>query len=175
MREGELLALKWENVDTDARSLRVVRTLQRESASTGPRFTAPKTARSARLVPLGAGAVEALRGHRVAQKAERFKLGAAWVDLDLVFPNEAGKPMDAGNLLRRHFYPLLESSGLPRVRFHDLRHTAATLALGKGIHPKIVSDMLGHSAVGTTLDLYSHVTPTMAREAADTMDAVLSG
>ena len=97
----------------------------------------------------------------------------AWQDLDIVFANEIGRPIEATNLVRRSFLPLLEHAHLPRIRFHDLRHTAATLLLGKNIHPKTVSEMLGHSSIAITLDLYSHVTPTMQRDAAAAMDALL--
>ncbi len=82
--------------------------------------------------------------------------------------------MEATNLRNRLFWPLLGRAGLPRIRFHDLRHTAATLLLGQGVHPKIVSEMLGHSQIAITLDLYSHVTPTMQRQAADELEAALS-
>lgn len=92
-----------------------------------------------------------------------------------MFPNRFGKPQDGSHLLLGQFVPLLRSAGLPRIRLHDLRHTAATLLLARGIHPKIVSEMLGHTTVGITLDLYSHVTPTMQRAAARAMDDVLSG
>jgi integrase len=81
--------------------------------------------------------------------------------------------MDGTNLLHYHFYPLLKRTGLPRIRFHDLRHTAATLLLGRGVNPKIVSEMLGHASVGITLDTYSHVLPTMQQSAAAEMDAAL--
>jgi integrase len=91
-----------------------------------------------------------------------------------VFPNEIGRLLDPSNLLRQSFYPLLQRADLPRVRFHDLRHTAASLMLGRGVHPKIVSEMLGHSQIAVTLDLYSHVTPTMQREAATALDILLS-
>jgi len=101
-------------------------------------------------------------------------MGAAWEDNGLVFANEVGRPIEAGNLIRRSFHPLLERAGLPRVRFHDLRHTAATLMLGQGVHPKIVAEMLGHSQIAVTLDLYSHVTPTMQRQAVEALEAVLS-
>ncbi len=94
---------------------------------------------------LTAPAVEALRRHRARQLEERLSMGAAWEDNDLVFANEVGQPLDGTAVLRRSFYPLLERSGLPRIRFHDLRHTAATMLLGQGVHTKIVSEMLGHS------------------------------
>ncbi|HEV2009454.1 MAG TPA: tyrosine-type recombinase/integrase [Candidatus Limnocylindria bacterium] len=90
-----------------------------------------------------------------------------------MFANELGGPLNASNLLRRSFRPLLERAGLPRIRFHDLRHTAATLLLGLGRHPKVVSEMLGHSQISVTLDLYSHVTPTMQREAVQALDTLL--
>ncbi len=102
-------------------------------------------------------------------------MGGAWEDNDLVFANEVGHPIDARDLMDRSFRPLLEKAGLPRIRFHDLRHTAATLLLGQGVHPKIASEMLGHATVAVTLDLYSHVTPTMQRQAVEALDAVLRG
>jgi integrase len=86
-----------------------------------------------------------------------------------------GRPIAAASLLRVSFYPLLARAGLSHIRFHDLRHTAATLLLEQGVHPKIVSEMLGHSTIAITLDLYSHVTPTMQEQAAAAMDAVLRG
>jgi len=97
---------------------------------------------------------------------------AAWDDLGLVFANAIGRPLDPSNLTKL-FHQALDRAALPRVRFHDLRHTAASLLLGRGVHPKIVSEMLGHSTIAVTLDLYSHVTPTMQRGAADELDAVL--
>jgi integrase len=114
-----------------------------------------------------------LRRHHTLQAEERRKMGSAWSDFGLVFPNTVGQPMDCINLLKHSFRPLLRAAGLPRMRFHDLRHTAATLLLGRGINPKIVSEMLGHSQIGITLGLYSHVTPHMQQQAADAMDAAL--
>ena len=123
---------------------------------------------------LGTTAIEALRDHRIRQNAERLLLGPAWESNDLVFANEVGRPIEATNLLRRSYKPLLKTAGVPAIRFHDLRHSAATLLLSQGIHPKVVSEMLGHAQVGITLNLYSHVTPTIQRQAADAMDALLS-
>ena len=88
-------------------------------------------------------------------------------------PRASGRPIPAGHILRRSFEPLLKTAGLPRIRFHDLRHTSATLLLGQGVHAKIVSEMLGHTKISTTLDLYSHVTPTMQRQAVDAFDVIL--
>jgi integrase len=119
--------------------------------------------------------VAALREHRVRQAKDRIAVGPSWDDLGLVFTNEIGKPLDRSNVLRRSFHRLLKAAGAPRIRFHDLRHTAATLMLGRGVHPKVVSETLGHSQIAVTLDLYSHVTPTMQHEAAEAVDAVIRG
>ena len=128
---------------------------------------------SRRRIALSRVAVEALRDHRARQLPERLALGPAWADLDFVFPNTVGKPIDGVNLLPRDFRPLLARAGLPRMRFHDLRHTAATLLLGRGINPKVVSEMLGHSHVSVTLGIYSHVMPHMQQQAAEAMDLAL--
>ena len=172
LRRGELLALRWRDVDLDAGALRVVGTLQRDY-NRKLLISEPKTARSRRQIELSSLAVDALRRHRSAQTETRLLLGDQWEDHDLVFPNPFGKPQDGSHLLLGQFVPLLERTGLPRVRLHDLRHTAATLLLSRGMHPKIVSEMLGHTTVAITLDLYSHVTPTMQREAARAMDDLL--
>lgn len=173
MRQGELLGLRWRDVDLDGGSVQIRGSMQ--ATSEGLRIAAPKTPGSRRHVLVSEQPREALRKHRVRQAAERLRMGEAWEDNDLVFANQVGRPIPAGNLLRRSFEPLLRRAGLPRMRFHDLRHTSATLLLGEGIHPKIVSEMLGHTRISTTLDLYSHVTPTMQREAADAFDAILAG
>ena len=171
LRQGELLGLRWRDVDLDSQKLRVVGSLQ-NIPGVGFQIVEPKTDRSRRLVIISNLAVDALRAHRETQAKERQRLGLPSHDDDLVFSNGLGKPTHPSNLLRRSFRPLLERAGLPKVRFHDLRHTAATLLLGEGIHPKIVSEMLGHSSINITLDLYSHVTPTMQQQAADALDSL---
>jgi integrase len=172
MRRGELLGLRWQQVDLEGGSLEVLTSLQRTRE--GFLFAEPKTAYSRRRVSLPEIAVEALRRHRIEQNKERFAAGE-WDDHDLVFPNEAGRPLEAGNMLRRAYWPLLKKAGLPKMPFHALRHTAATLLLRKGVHPKIVQEMLGHSGIAITLDLYSHAVPTLQREATAAMDALLAG
>jgi len=159
MREGELFGLRWADVNFDAGALYLVKHL--------------KTSTSRRQVLLVDVAGEALIAHRLRQDEQRGQLGAAWDDQDLVFPNTVGRPLHPRNFLRRSFYPLLDRAGLPRIRFHDLRHSAATLLLGLGIHPKIVSELLGHSQIGITLDLYSHVTVTMQQEAVRAFEGLL--
>jgi len=172
MRQGELLALRWQDVDLDGAAIQVRATLRR--TSTGFVFSEPKTSKSRRQIALTALAVATLRSHRARQLEERLRC-PYWQDETLVFASEAGTPLEATNLIRRSFKPLLARAGLPDIRFHDLRHTAASLLLGQNVNVKIVSELLGHSQVGITLDLYSHVSPGMQRQAVEALDAVLSG
>lgn len=173
MRAGELLGLQWGDVDLDAGHLTIQRALQQQN-SAGLVFVTPKTTRSRRRIILSQRAIDALRAHRDRQTFHRKQLGAEWRDLDLVFPGPFGGPIDP-SWSRQVFYAALVAAKMPRIRFHDLRHTAATLALKQGVHPKVVSDMLGHSTVGLTLDTYSHLLPAMHQQAAVAMDAILAG
>ena len=173
MREGEALGLKWSDIDPEKARLVVRRALQRH-ASVGFVMVDPKTARSRRTIHLSRIAIQALADHRARQREMRLLAGASWrADFgDLVFCSRTGLPMGSSwpNVVFRRE---LAKAGLPRVRIHDLRHTAATLLLTRGVHPKVVQDMLGHSTVTLTLDTYSHVTPALHKEAADHMDALL--
>jgi integrase len=135
MRLGELLALRWADVNLPDQRVSVRGTLARTEG--GLAVTETKTGR-ARLVLLTTAAAEALNRRRVAQAVERLRAGNEWADLDFVFMNEFGRPLDPSNIRLRSFRPALKRAGLPRVRFHDLRHTAATLMLGRGVHPKVV-------------------------------------
>lgn len=172
LRRGELLGLRWQDVDLEGRRLVIRRSLQVDDEGRWV-LGAPKTKRSRRPVLLTGTAVEALRRHRTRQAAEREQAGDLWHDQNLVFANTVGNPLGEKELLHRSFYPLLERAKLPKVRFHDLRHSTATLLLGEGVHPKIVSELLGHSQIGITLDIYSHVTLTMQQEAADVLERLL--
>jgi integrase len=136
-------------------------------------FAEPKTIHSRRTVALSREAVRALDVHERLQRDARSLAGKAWHEFDLVFPDAVGRPLRGTNALQTHFTPALARARLPPIRFHDLRHTAATLMLLKGIHPKVVSEMLGHKTIGITLDPYSHVLPDMQREAAAAMDELL--
>jgi integrase len=165
------MALQWADLDLEKANLQVRHTVQRTPQ--GYVIDEAKTDYSRRSIALSATVVQALRRHRQAQIEERLLLGPAWQDLDLVFCNEGG------GRLSKHFFQgyrwfgrTLRAAQLPLVRFHDLRHTAATLLLARGVNPKVVSEMLGHSSVAITLGLYGHVTPHMQRHAAQTMDEV---
>jgi integrase len=171
MRQGELLGLHWRDVDLDRSVLSVTCTLQRATGR-GLVLQEPKTLRSRRQIWLGRTAVEAIHRRRTNQLTERLHAGPSWKDTDLVFTTELGGPRDAHDV-RLAFDRLLTQAGLPRVRFHDLRHTAATLMLGQGVHPKVAADMLGHATVAVTLDTYSHVTSGMHEAAAEALDRIV--
>jgi integrase len=171
MRQGELLGLGWEDVDLEGRVVRVRRTLT--LAKGGPWLTEPKTPKSRRQIRVTSGTVEVLGRHRVRQEVERSASGDRWDDRDLVFRTRRGTPIRRDNLHDKHWKPLLRRAGLPDIRFHDLRHTCATLLFTKGVHPKIVSEMLGHSSISLTLDTYSHVIPSLGEVAANAMEETL--
>ncbi|HEY1388099.1 MAG TPA: site-specific integrase [Ktedonobacterales bacterium] len=171
IRQGELLALRWQDLDLESGFVQIRASHRRMKR----RFvvTLPKTARGRRKVALTKLAIDALRRHQESQALERLAAGTAWQDNNLVFPTEVGERMDGPYVYRYHFLRLLERANLPRIRFHDLRHSAATLLLLLGIHPKVVSEMLGHSNISITLDLYSHVLPEMQRDATNALDKLL--
>ena len=129
-----------------------------------------KTRRSRRRIAHSPTALDALKRHKVKQNEERLARGTRWQDNDYVFPNTVGKLMDPRGLRRRWFDKMLQQAGLPHIRFHDTRHTAATLLLLQGVHPKVVSEMLGHASIAITLDFYSHVLPDMQRDASAAME-----
>lgn len=118
--------------------------------------------------------VAALKAHRKAQNAARLAIGPMWVDCDAVFTASNGEWLDPGNLSRA-YTRLVTAAGVKRIRFHDLRHTSATLLLKQGVNPKVVSERLGHATISITLDTYSHVLPSMQREAADALETALFG
>jgi integrase len=169
LRRSELLGLKWTDIDLDAKTLSVQRSLDKDGT-----FNPPKRNKSRRTVKLTTQAAEALKGHRARQNEERLQLGSLWEDRGLVFPNRSGKPMNADNLYHRGFKPLLEKAGLSGFTFHSLRHTCATLLLSKNVNPKIVSEMLGHATISQTMDTYSHVMPGMSDIAADALESALT-
>jgi integrase len=172
MRQGELLGLRWQDVDLDAGTLAVRRALQRQRGN-GLVFVEPKTARSRRTIVLSQRAITALRLHHDRQEWARKKAGSEWQDSDLVFCDHFGAPLDP-SYQTANFKAALRDAGLPPIRFHDLRHTAATLLLSRGVHVKLVSEMLGHTTITLTLDTYSHLIPAMHGDAAAAMDAALS-
>lgn len=181
LRQGEALGLRWQDVDLDTGALRVrvslqplPRDLRPEGAPRGSRLVLvePKTARSRRTVTMPAVVVSALRQHRIGQLQERLLAGSRWREWGLVFTTTIGTPLEARNVSHR-FHAILAAAGLPRIRFHDLRHSAATLMLAQGVSPRVVMETLGHSTIGMTMNVYAHVIPALQQDAADRMDAIL--
>jgi len=169
MRRGELLALQWNDVHLGRASVQVRHSLWHGKGGVWS-LKLPKTARSRRKITLSQLGVAAMRRHRASQDRQRLRMGSIWQDHDLVFTDDIGQPLRGNHILERRFLPLLEAAGLPRIRFHDLRHTAATSMLMDGIPPIVVSEMLGHSSIAMTSDLYGHVMPDVQRSAAASFD-----
>jgi integrase len=167
MRPGELLGLKWEDVNFDEGGLQLNRALA------GKNLTAPKTKRSRRRIDLSTASIAALKAHRKRQLEERMQKAGLWRDHGLVFPSTVGTPLFHRNVVRA-FKDLLKRAGLPQsTRLYDLRHTCATLLLGSNVHPKYVQELLGHASIALTLDTYSHVLKGMDGGIGGAMDEAL--
>jgi integrase len=169
LRRGEIAALRWRHVDLAGSRLTVVQSA--EQTATAVRYKEPKSGRG-RAVALSAGMIEDLRSHRVRQAEELLRLGVRQDQDTFVVTREDGLPLQP-RTLSQYWRRLMEGGSLPRIRFHDLRHAHATHLLASGVHPKVASERLGHSQVGITLDLYSHVLPGMQEDAAARVDAAL--
>lgn len=182
LRRGELLALRWQDVDLQAGLVHVKRTLARVKNHNAPDGTPktrldihdPKTALSKRTVPIPPGCVDALKHHKARQAEERLKLGQTFEDHGLVFCGLEGEPRDPTEFTR-HFGRVLKKAGVPAIRLHDARHTFTTLMLELGESPKTVQTMLGHSSVAITLDIYSHVSLELETRAAARLNDALMG
>ncbi len=173
LRQGEALGLRWADVDLDGGTLTVQRSLQRIDGEW--RFMEPKTAHSRRSIPLPRPVIAALREHRALQLKERLRAGRAWEGAawgDLVFADEVGAPVSGFYVLRR-FKALLAATNLPPMRYHDLRHGAATLMAAQGVPARVAMELLGHSQISTTLNIYTHVAADAQREAVERVGAAL--
>ena len=168
LRRSELLALRWNHIDVELATLSVVETIH-QLRNGEYVVRQPKSKRGRRLISLSPSLAILLRKHKEKQELDRMLLGKPLLPNDLVFSNPDGTPLRP-NSITRHFKNLTDSIGLKGVRFHDLRHTHATLMLQQGIHPKIVSERLGHSSIAITLDTYSHILPGLQEAAARKFD-----
>ena len=171
MRLGEPLGLKWDDLDLDDGRATIARSLQylhRELT-----LRPPKTARSSRGIALSTATVEVLKEQRRTQLEHRLQLGPPYAAKDFVWADAIGRPLRP-YAVSIGFRKVATAAGHPDVRFHDLRHTSATLALRANVHPKVVSERLGHASVNITLDTYSHVLPDIQRAAADALDAMIA-
>jgi len=174
-RPSEVLGLRWADIHMDKGIVSIQRTLQWHSKKEGGGwyYEETKTKASRRTVPVGAGMIEQLKAHRATQAEALLKLG---VRTDIMFANSEGTPILRRNLVRRHFKPALLAANLPdSYSLYSLRHTCASLLLQAGVHPKVVSERLGHSSTRLTLDVYSHVAPGMQGEATAQLERMLYG
>lgn len=170
MRQGELLALRWSDIDFDQGIVFVRRTVARITGR-GHVESEPKTTSSRRRIVLPAVTLQALKDHQQRQEQIRSKLGDKWHEQGLVFAGRYGRYLHTASLAKT-LNRLLAQAGLPHMRFHDLRHSAATILLAAGVHPKMVQELLGHSTIAMTMDIYSHVLPPMQQEVANKMDGL---
>lgn len=171
LRQGELLGLQWPDVELDAARLTIRHSLQRVAGR--PQLVEPKTGGSRRTVALNAPALAALREHRALQARERLQAPPGkWHDSEFVFTTPIGTPLDGPNLTKA-FQRHLEAARLPRLRFHDLRHTCASLLIAEGVPLKVVAELLGHSTIKLTADTYGHVQEEAQRAAVARLDKVL--
>ena len=170
LRKGEVLGLYWSDIDLELEGLRIRRSLQRISGRL--QFVPPKTDKSRGVLGLLAFVVRALHQHRSRQLEERRRAGGSWQESDLVFTTPTGTPLDGPGVTRR-FHKILDSNELRRVRFHDLRHTSASLLFFKGVDRRTIMENLGHSQISVTSNVYTHVVPELQREAARKMDDLL--
>jgi len=167
MRRGELLALRWQDIDFQQKCLYVRRSVSRLPGEY--RETDPKTASGKRRITLPQFVIEALQRHGIRQVEAKLKAGPAWEEHDLVFCNISGRFLNTQSLFVL-FSSLLQKAGLPHMRFHDLRHSAATILLSMGVPAKVVQELLGHSHISMTLNVYGHVLPSMQQEAMDKLN-----
>ena len=171
LRRGELLELKWSDIDLNIATLDVRRTLQR-APETGLTLLPPKTKTSERRIALPDECVQALKAHRERQAVDRRTAGASWREQGLVFPSSVGTPIDPVKL-RRHLGTLCDSIGARRIRFHDLRHSCATLLLEQGVELVTIKELLGHAHIGVTADIYAHVRLRLQHDAVNRLSDAL--
>ena len=167
LRRGELLGLRWNDIDLGKGTITVSQALYKTSA--GIEMTPPKTKKSRRTITTPASVVSELKKHNENQTKKREDAGEFWEENGLVFCREDGTPWNPRSF-SRDYRDLLKKYGLPLIRFHDLRHTHASFLLRQGVHPKIVSERLGHSQIAVTMDIYSHILPGIQEEVAKGLD-----
>ncbi len=165
MRKGEIIALRWSDVDLERRVLHVVHTVD-YIPGYGYVQNEPKTQAGKRTIDLPAFFVDVLRQHRMKQEERRLKVGEAWEGRDLVFPDLTGGYLNPIHVLRM-FKKILERAELPHMHFHDLSHSAATILISMGINPKVIQELLGHSDISITLGIYGHLFPSMQKDVVD--------
>ncbi len=172
-RPGEAIGLKWQDLSFDRNTVEIKRVVVWSRKGGGWEFNEPKTAKSRRTIPLPVSLVKELKKHRIRQCEERIKLASVWQDFDLIFPSQVGTPLTMGRITRV-FKRIKKDAGIKKpLRLYDLRHSTATLLLQANVNPKVVSERLGHSTITLTLDVYSHVLPTMQEQATEHLEDMI--
>lgn len=170
LRRGEVLGLRWADIDLELRTITVAQALARRRQAS---VQEPKSRQSRRTVPLHDGLVVAIKKRRRCQLEERLAAGLQWQDSGLVFTTGIGTPLEP-RALNEDFDRILAKAALRRVRLHDLRHACASFLLAQGVHPRVVTELLGHSQISLTMNTYSHVMPDTMREAVERMEPFLA-
>ncbi|WP_432694321.1 tyrosine-type recombinase/integrase [Priestia aryabhattai] len=168
MRQGEIMGLRWKDIDMECQIIYIRQTLTQDAEI---KYGA-KNDSSIRSIHISNKLISELKVHRKRVLAEKLLLGQDYNDFDLVICTQSGKPMIPRNF-RKEFYNLTEKIGLPKIRFHDLRHTHATILIQQNVNVKLISERLGHAEIGTTLDTYSHVLPNMQKSVSDELDKII--
>jgi integrase len=171
LRQGELLGLRWRDLDLENHFLTINQVLAHNGKDI---IKGAKTKAGNRTINLSESTIQVLKTHRKLVLEEKLKNGKSYQDQDLVFCTALGTPIHPSNLRNRTFNKLIEAANVTKIRFHDLRHTHATLLLSKGVNVKVISERLGHSNIKITLDTYSHVLPTMQKDAIDKLDSMIN-
>jgi integrase len=175
LRMGELLAMRWRNLDWGRGQYFVRETWQRPRGGRQASFSVPKTEASIAPVDLPPEVLEALKAHRRAQSQEKLEAGRRYQDQDLIFATSDGGPLDDAHTVQRVFRPALRAAGLRTIRFHDLRHTTASLLIHQGESPKYIQSLMRHASIDITFDRYGHLFPDANREAAERLGQTLFG
>ncbi len=172
-RPSEAIGLKWQDLSFDRNTVEIKRVVVWQRTGGSWEFCQPKTAKSRRTIPLPVSLVKEIKQHRIRQHKERLKLGVNWQDFDLIFPSQVGTPLTMGRITRV-FQRIKKDVGIIKpLRLYDLRHSTATLLLQANVNPKVVSERLGHSTITLTLDVYSHVLPTMQEQATEHLEDMI--
>ena len=175
LRQGELMAMKWKNLDWNRHIYFVRENYARKTTVAPAGFAAVKTEGSAQSIDLTPTCLDILKGQRKRQAEEKLQAGEDYEDRDLIFAGAYGKPLDHRNIVNRMFEPILKAAGMRHIRFHDLRHTCASLLIDQGESPKYIQRQMRHASIKTTFDRYGHLFPEKNREAASRLDGALRG
>ena len=173
LRMGELLAMKWCNIDWKRELYFVRESLARSKGGYKGGLATPKTTHSAQSVEITTNCIRLLKKHEKKQAEEKLRVGETYLDQGLIFATTTGTPLNSSNIVNRQFHKGLEAAGLRRIRFHDLRHTCASLLINQGVNPKYIQRQLRHSSINTTFDRYGHLYPETSRKAKEILDKMI--